>query len=160
MILREQIGFYSVLEEGNVLLLLYYRTYFLKPAISVTILSSSSTWRKKNEFKREHCYIYSIIHHNKMLLNSKSSSLPTCQFIDDVYLIMVPLKELQEAGLGACGALNPPETQIIAGSLQVPHVHGQVLQPQTRSLSYRGQLGRPVGRAGGEGKYVNTAMFF
>lgn len=61
---------------------------------------------------------------------------------------MVPLKELQEAGLGASGPLDPPETQVITGSLQVPHVHGQVLQPQTCSLPYRRQLGRSVGRAG------------
>lgn len=60
---------------------------------------------------------------------------------------MVPLKELQEAGLGASGTLDPPETQVVAGPLQVAHVHGQVLQPQTRPLSHRGQLGRPVGRA-------------
>lgn len=69
---------------------------------------------------------------------------------------MVPLKELQETGLGSCGALYTSETQVIAGSLQVAHVHGQVLQPQTRTLSHGGQLGRPV-RDGGEKETVNTA---
>lgn len=67
-----------------------------------------------------------------------------------LYLVMVPLKELQEAGLGACGPLDSTETKIIAGSLQVPHIHHQILQPQTRSLPHCGQLGRPVQR-GGEG---------
>lgn len=61
---------------------------------------------------------------------------------------MVPLKQLQEAGLGAGGPLDTPETQVVAGSLHVPHVHGQVLQPETRPLPYRGQLGRPAGGAG------------
>ena len=61
---------------------------------------------------------------------------------------MVPLKELQEAGLGPSGPLNPSETEIIVGSLEVPHVHGQVLQPQTSPLPNCGQLGRPAGRAG------------
>lgn len=60
---------------------------------------------------------------------------------------MVALKELQEAGLGASGPLDTPETQVVAGSLKVPHVHGQVLQPQTCSLSYSGQLSGPDGRA-------------
>lgn len=69
---------------------------------------------------------------------------------------MIPLKELQETSLGACGALHTSETQVIAGSLQVAHVHGQVLQPQTRTLSHGGQLGRPV-RDGGEKETGNTA---
>lgn len=59
---------------------------------------------------------------------------------------MFPLKQLQEAGLGAGGSLNPSKTQVIAGSLQVPHVHSQVLQPQTGSLPNRGQLGRSAER--------------
>lgn len=57
---------------------------------------------------------------------------------------MVPLKELQEAGLGPGGPLDAPESYIITGSLQVPHVHGQVLQPQTSTLPDCGQLGRSV----------------
>ncbi len=75
---------------------------------------------------------------------------------------MLPLKELQEAGLGASGPLDPPETQVVAGSLQVAHVHGQVLQPQTRSLSHRGQLGGSVGGAGAarEGKTRKHCVFF
>lgn len=75
---------------------------------------------------------------------------------------MVPLKKLQEAGLSAGGPLDPAETQVVTGSLQVTHVHGQVLQPQTCSLSNRGQLGGPVDRVdevreGGEEKHVNSA---
>lgn len=69
----------------------------------------------------------------------------------DEYVVMVPLKELQEAGLGAGGPLDPPETQVVVGSLHVAHVHHQVLQPETRPLSHRGQLGRPAGR-GGKGR--------
>lgn len=60
-----------------------------------------------------------------------------------VYLVVVPLKELQEAGLGPRGPLDPAEAQVIPSPLQVADVHGQVLQPQTRSLPHRGQLGRP-----------------
>lgn len=60
-----------------------------------------------------------------------------------LYLVMFPLKELQEAGLGAGGALHASEAQIVPSSLQVPHVHRQVLNPETRSLPHRGQLGRP-----------------
>lgn len=65
---------------------------------------------------------------------------------------MVPLKELQEAGLGARGSLHATETQVVARTLQVAHVHGQVLQPQTGPLSHGGQLGRPAGggAVGGE----------
>jgi hypothetical protein len=69
---------------------------------------------------------------------------------------MVPLEELQEAGLGACSTLHPPETQVFAGTLKVPHVHGQVLEPQTCSLTHCGQLGRPGRereRGGGEIRY-------
>lgn len=62
------------------------------------------------------------------------------------YLVMITLKELQEAGLGASGPLDTPETHVVTGSLKVPHVHGQVLQPQTCSFSYSGQLGRPESR--------------
>lgn len=61
----------------------------------------------------------------------------------DGCLLMVPLKQLQEAGLGACGPLDPPETQVVTSSLQVPHVHNQVLQPQTGSLPNGGELRRP-----------------
>lgn len=64
---------------------------------------------------------------------------------------MVPLKELQEAGLGARGSLDTAETQVVARTLQVAHVHGQVLQPQTGPLSHGGQLGRPASGTGGEG---------
>lgn len=62
----------------------------------------------------------------------------------EFYLVVVPLEELQEAGLGASGPLDPTETQVVTGSLQVAHVHGQVLQPQTCSLTHCGQLGRPA----------------
>lgn len=94
--------------------------------------------------------------------NQKPPSRSTFQFIAVLYLVVVPLKKLQETGLGASGPLDPPETQVITGSLQVAHVHSQVLQPQTCSFSYCGQLGRPVGKAGTmregrEGKHVNTA---
>lgn len=54
---------------------------------------------------------------------------------------MVPLKELQEAGLGPSGPLDPAEAQVVPSPLQVADVHGQVLQPKTGSLPHRGQLG-------------------
>ena len=73
---------------------------------------------------------------------------------DDFYFVVVPLKELQEAGLGPSGPLHPPEAQVVPGPLEVPHVHGQVLQPQTRSLPDCGQLGRPVeGERGGHERW-------
>lgn len=59
---------------------------------------------------------------------------------------MVALKELQEAGLGPRRPLDPPETKVVAGPLQVPHVHRQVLQPEARTLPHGGQLGGPVQR--------------
>lgn len=59
---------------------------------------------------------------------------------------MVPLKKLQEASLGPGRPLDPPETQVVTGSLQVPHVHRQVLQPEARPLSYGGELGGPGAR--------------
>lgn len=61
------------------------------------------------------------------------------------YLVVVALKELQEAGLGPRGPLDPAEAQVVPSPLQVADVHGQVLQPQTRSFPHRGQLGRPGG---------------
>lgn len=62
---------------------------------------------------------------------------------------MVPLKELQEAGLGPSGPLDPAEAQVVPSPLQVADVHGQVLQPQTGSFPHRGQLGRPEKESGG-----------
>lgn len=72
---------------------------------------------------------------------------------------MVPLKELQEAGLGACGSLYAAETQVVARTLQVAHVHGQILQPQTGPLSHGGQLGRPASGTG-EGKRKKRRQHF
>lgn len=45
------------------------------------------------------------------------------------YLVVVPLEKLQETGLGTRGSLHAAETQVVSGTLQVAHVHGQVLQP-------------------------------
>lgn len=63
------------------------------------------------------------------------------------YLAVVALEELQEAGLCASRPLHTPESQVISGSLQVPQVHCQVLQPQTCPLPHRGQLGRSARHA-------------
>lgn len=67
-----------------------------------------------------------------------------------MYLVMVPLKELQETGLGPSSALDSTEAQVVPSPLQVADVHGQVLQPQTRSLPHCGQLGRPEKESGVE----------
>lgn len=56
---------------------------------------------------------------------------------------MIPLEKLQEAGLGPCGAFYPSETQIVSSSLKVAHVHDQILQPQTGSLTHCSQLSWP-----------------
>lgn len=69
---------------------------------------------------------------------------------------MVPLKELQETGLGPGGALDPAEAQVVPSPLQVTDVHGQVLEPQTRSLPHRGQLGRPEKESGVGGHNQHT----
>lgn len=58
---------------------------------------------------------------------------------------MVPLEQLKEAGLCARCTLDPPETNVIASALKVPHVHGEVLQPQARPLPHGGQLSRSGG---------------
>lgn len=71
---------------------------------------------------------------------------------------MVPLKELQEAGLGPSGPLDPAEAQVVPSPLQVADVHGQVLQPKTRSFPHRGQLGGSDKREGGGGH--NQRTFF
>lgn len=55
---------------------------------------------------------------------------------------MVSLKELQEAGLSASGALRTPEAQVIPSPLQVLQVHAQVLNPQAAAFSHSGELGR------------------
>lgn len=75
------------------------------------------------------------------------------------YLVVVPLKELQEAGLGSCGALDPAEAQVVPSPLQVADVHGQVLQPKTRSFPHRGQLGGSDKRERGGGGH-NQRTFF
>ena len=67
------------------------------------------------------------------------------------HLIVVALEQLKEAGLCARGALHPPEAQVVTGTLEVPHVHGQVLQPQAGPLPHRGQLGRSEGREESQG---------
>ena len=59
-------------------------------------------------------------------------------------LFFVSLEESQEAGLGAGRALDPAESEVVAGVLQVSEVHQQVLSPQTGPLTHRGQLGRPT----------------
>ena len=59
-------------------------------------------------------------------------------------LFFISLEESQEAGLSAGRALDPAESEVVAGILQVTEVHQQVLSPQTGPLTHRGQLGRPT----------------
>lgn len=53
---------------------------------------------------------------------------------------MVSLKELQEAGLSACGAFHTTKAQVVPSPLQVPQVHAQVLNPQAAAFPHRGEL--------------------
>lgn len=58
---------------------------------------------------------------------------------------MVPLEELQEAGLRAGSALHSPEAELITDTLQVLEVHAEVLDPKAAAFPNRGQLSRPEG---------------
>lgn len=58
------------------------------------------------------------------------------------YFTMVPLKELQEAGLCASGAFYTPKAQVIPSPLQVLQVHAQVLNPQAAAFPHSGELCR------------------
>lgn len=53
---------------------------------------------------------------------------------------MIPLEELQEAGLSACGSFDAPEAQVVSCTLKITHVHDQILQPQTSTLPDCSQL--------------------
>lgn len=55
---------------------------------------------------------------------------------------MIPLEELEEAGLCARGSFDAPETQVISSALKVAQVHDQILQPEARSLPDCSQLSR------------------
>ena len=63
------------------------------------------------------------------------------QLVEALHLVVVPVKQLEEGGLGAGGALHPPEPQSVPGRPEVLLVYDQLLQPETRSLAHRGQLG-------------------
>lgn len=74
-----------------------------------------------------------------------------------VHLFMIPIKELQEAGLSPGGPLHPSEPQISSSSLKVAHVHDQILQPQTCSLAHCSQLSWPEKKKHHrEGDYILT----
>mmetsp|Transcript_11003 Transcript_11003/g.16205 ORF Transcript_11003/g.16205 Transcript_11003/m.16205 type:complete len:385 (+) Transcript_11003:367-1521(+) len=57
------------------------------------------------------------------------------------HLLVVAPKELEEAGLGACGALHPPHGQVLNLAVQGLHVQHEVLHPQGAALAHRGELG-------------------
>jgi hypothetical protein len=61
------------------------------------------------------------------------------------YLLVIPLEELQEAGLRASGALYSSEAQLIPDTLQVLEIHAEILNPKAASFPNRGQLSRPEG---------------
>ena len=63
---------------------------------------------------------------------------------------MVAVEQGQEAGLGAGGALDAAEAQVVAQALEVGQIDHQFLQPQAGALADGGQLGRlEVGEAQG-----------
>ena len=55
---------------------------------------------------------------------------------------MVSVEKFQETGLSACRAFHTAKPKVLPGSLKVPQVHEEVLDPDTRSLAHSGQLGR------------------
>lgn len=59
---------------------------------------------------------------------------------------MVPLEELQEAGLGTSSALHSPKAELITDTLQVLEVHAEILDPKAAAFPNRGQLSRPERR--------------
>lgn len=59
------------------------------------------------------------------------------------YLLVIPLEELQEAGLGSRGAFHSAEAQLISDALHVLEIHAKILNPKAATLSHRGQLSRP-----------------
>lgn len=56
-------------------------------------------------------------------------------------LVMVPIKELQEAPLSPRGPLDSSEPDIVPRSLEVPQVPKKLLDPEGSPLSDGGQLG-------------------
>ena len=73
------------------------------------------------------------------------------QMLQLLDLLLVPLEQLHEAGLGAGGALGPPEAELADLELQVLHIHHQLVHPQRRPFAHGGQLGGlevGVGQAG------------
>jgi len=59
------------------------------------------------------------------------------------HLLVIPLEELQEAGLRASGALHSSEAQLISDTLQVLKIHAEILNPKAAAFPNRGQLSRP-----------------
>lgn len=75
------------------------------------------------------------------------SGAPTVEFVSprslSEYLLVISLEELQEAGLGASGALHSSEAQVISDTLQVLEIHAKILNPKTATFPNCGQLSRP-----------------
>ena len=54
---------------------------------------------------------------------------------------VIAIEQLQEAGLGAGGALNAQEGQALVDGLELFQIEEQILDPQGGALAYRGELG-------------------
>lgn len=72
------------------------------------------------------------------------SGAPPLHFCVPQYLLVISLKELQEAGLSTRGALHSAEAQVIADPLHVLEIHAKILNPKTATFPNRGQLSRPA----------------
>lgn len=64
------------------------------------------------------------------------------QLVQLLNLIVIALEDLEEGSLSTGGTLDTTEAQVIAGPLQVPQIHEQVLDPQARPLANRDELSR------------------
>ena len=64
------------------------------------------------------------------------------QLIQPAAFAMVTLKQLQKAGLGACGSLRAQQLRLGKLVFHVFQIHQKILNPQAGPLSYRGRLCR------------------
>lgn len=77
--------------------------------------------------------------------NDESRAEPSLlghQLVQLLDLTVITLEDLEERSLSTGGTLDTTETQVIAGPLQVPQIHEQILDPQARPLANRDELGR------------------
>ena len=96
--------------------------------------------KKENEV---HHSMVNTCHHPRWSISLYSIINPVKEPMQNARLVVVALKQLQEARLRSRCALHSAETQVGARALHVTQVHEQVLDPERGSLADRRQLRRP-----------------